>query len=166
MRFLYRHHFVVDFGKLKDLKDWLERMFDHTMLINEDERVRYRMALPTSLPEGTITQEIPFGAIERPAGEFPAQNWMDYSDTDHGIALLNRRPPGNCVDHGVVLLSLLKAKALKEGYGESGGYNKNTKTTDGMSWALPMNSTTPWCRTRETGGMPGSAAVGWSSTGP
>ena len=113
------------------LYDGLPRIDIHTTLINEDERVRYRMALPTSLPEGTITQEIPFGAIERPAGEFPAQNWMDYSDTDHGIALLNRGLPGNCVDHGVVLLSLLKATALKEGYGESGGYNKNTKTTDG-----------------------------------
>ena len=31
------NHFVVDFGKLKDLKDWLESMFDHTMLINEDD---------------------------------------------------------------------------------------------------------------------------------
>ena len=28
---------MVDFGKLKDLKDWLESMFDHTMLINEDD---------------------------------------------------------------------------------------------------------------------------------
>ncbi len=102
------------------LYDGLPRIDIHTMLINEDERVRYRMALPASLPEGTITQEIPFGAIERPAGEFPAQNWMDYSDTDHGIALLNRGLPGNCVDHGVVLLSLLKAKALKEGYGVIG----------------------------------------------
>lgn len=30
-------HFVVDFGDLKDVKDWLEHMFDHTLLINQDD---------------------------------------------------------------------------------------------------------------------------------
>ena len=33
-------HFVVDFSDLKDLKAWLEHMFDHTMLINEDDPER------------------------------------------------------------------------------------------------------------------------------
>ena len=32
---------------------------------------------------------------------------------------------------GVMLLSLSKCTALKEGYGESGGFSKSTKTTDG-----------------------------------
>lgn len=32
--------FVVDFGSLKVLKAWLEEMFDHTMLINEDDPER------------------------------------------------------------------------------------------------------------------------------
>jgi len=27
----------MDFGGLKDIKEWLEDLFDHTMLINEDE---------------------------------------------------------------------------------------------------------------------------------
>jgi alpha-mannosidase len=109
----------------------LPRIDIRTTLVNEDERVRYRMALPTSLREGTITQEIPFGAIERPAGEFPAQHWMDYGDGEKGIALLNRGLPGNNVEGGVMLLSLLKCTALKEGYGEGGGWNYKTRTTDG-----------------------------------
>ena len=109
----------------------LPRIDIHTTLINEDERVRYRMALPTTLPQGTITQEIPFGAIERPAGEFPAQNWMDYGDGQQGLAVLNRGLPGNNVEGGVMMLSLLKATALKEGYGEGGGWDNKTKTTDG-----------------------------------
>ena len=109
----------------------LPRIDIHTTLINEDERVRYRMALPTTLENGTVTQEIPFGAIDRPKGEFPAQNWMDYSDGGKGVAVLNRGLPGNNVDDGVVLLSLLKCTALKEGYGEVGGFSKSTKTTDG-----------------------------------
>jgi alpha-mannosidase len=109
----------------------LPRIDIHTTLINEDERVRYRMALPSTLENGTIVQEIPFGAIERPKGEFPAQNWMDYSDGAKGVAVLNRGLPGNTVDDGVMLLSLLKCTALKEGYGEVGGFSKSTKTTDG-----------------------------------
>ncbi|MCC7264749.1 MAG: hypothetical protein IT369_19710 [Candidatus Latescibacteria bacterium] len=109
----------------------LPRIDMHTTLVNEDERVRYRMALPTSLPAGTITQEIPFGAIERPAGEFPAQNWVDYGDGKQGVSVLNRGLPGNNVEDGVMMLSLLKATALKEGYGEGGGWDNKTKTTDG-----------------------------------
>ena len=34
---LDENHFVVDFSKLKKLKAWLEHMFDHTMLINEND---------------------------------------------------------------------------------------------------------------------------------
>lgn len=109
----------------------LPRIDIHTTLVNHDERVRYRMALPTTLEDGTITQEIPFGAIERPEGEFPAQNWMDYSDGSKGVAVLNRGLPGNSVENDVLLLALLKCTALKEGYGEVGGFNKSTKTTDG-----------------------------------
>lgn len=29
--------FVIDFGKLKFIKEWLTEMFDHTLLINEDD---------------------------------------------------------------------------------------------------------------------------------
>lgn len=29
--------FVVDFGELKWLRDWLEHMFDHTLLLNPDD---------------------------------------------------------------------------------------------------------------------------------
>lgn len=50
----------------------LPRIDIQTTLMNECERVRYRMAIPTSLKQGTISQEIPFGAAERVAGEFPA----------------------------------------------------------------------------------------------
>jgi len=116
----------------------LPRIDVHTTLINNDERVRYRMALPTTLKEGVITQEIPFGAIERPKGEFPAQNWMDYSDDEKGIAVLNRGLPGNNVDGETLFLSLVKCTALKEGYGEgSGGFSSSTKTTDGYEIGIP-----------------------------
>ncbi|MCJ8329438.1 MAG: 6-carboxytetrahydropterin synthase [Lentisphaeria bacterium] len=39
-RELNENHFVMDFGELKDLKEWLDYMFDHTLLINEDDPER------------------------------------------------------------------------------------------------------------------------------
>ncbi|MBD3174578.1 MAG: hypothetical protein GF320_05335 [Armatimonadia bacterium] len=109
----------------------IERVDIHTTLINGDKRVRYRAAFPTSLRQGAITHEIPFGAVERPEGEFPAQSWMDVSDGTRGLAILNRGLPGNNVEQGVAMLSLLKCTALDEGYGEVGGYTRDKKTSDG-----------------------------------
>ncbi len=102
-----------------------------TKLINNDERVRYRAVLPTSISEGTITHEIPFGAIRRPEGEFPAQNWIDLSDGEKGISMLNRGLPGNNVVDGMMMLSLLKCTALKEGYAEVGGFRFGVPTERG-----------------------------------
>jgi len=34
---LDENNFVIDFGKLKWLKDWLNQMFDHTLLLNQDD---------------------------------------------------------------------------------------------------------------------------------
>ena len=103
-----------------------------TDLLNRDERVRYRAVFPTTLAGGTITHEIPFGAIERPAGEFPAQNWIDLSRDGRGLALINRGLPGNAVLGGTLALALLKCTALKEGYGEGGGWKFGTPTEEGF----------------------------------
>ena len=45
----------------------------------------------TQIKEGKSTHEIPFGSDRSPCGgiEFPAQNWVDYSDGRRGLALLN-----------------------------------------------------------------------------
>jgi alpha-mannosidase len=96
----------------------LPRIDVQTTLVNNEERVRYRAAMPTSIVGGTITYEIPFGAIERPEGEFPAQTWVDYGDGERGLALLNRGLPGNNVVDGVMMISLLKCTNLEGGYGD------------------------------------------------
>jgi alpha-mannosidase len=109
----------------------LPRIDIRTTLTNEDERVRYRAVFPTTLAGGEVTHEIPFGAIARPEGEFPAQTWMDCSRDGHGLALLNRGLPGNNAAAGVMMLSLLKCTALKEGYGEVGGFRFGIPTEEG-----------------------------------
>ncbi|MFB3788934.1 MAG: alpha-mannosidase [bacterium] len=100
----------------------LRRIEIHTRLLNNDQFVRYRVMFPTSISNGESVHEIPFGAIQRPEGiEYPAQNWIDYSDGEKGLALLNRGLPGNNVSSGTMLLSLLRSTRIVA-YGFAGGY--------------------------------------------
>ena len=100
----------------------LRRLDFQTTILNRDKFVRYRLLVPTSLKTGRNFQEIPFGAIERPnAQEFPAQNWMDYSDGAHGLTLLNRGLPGNNAADGTLMLSLLRSSRIRS-YGIGGGF--------------------------------------------
>ena len=75
----------------------VRRVDIETQVLNNDSYVRYRVLFPTTIQNGKRTDEIPFGAIERPqAQEFPAQNWIDYGDGAHGLALLgdcSSQPP-------------------------------------------------------------------------
>lgn len=36
-RALDENQFVIDFGKLKFIREWLEQRFDHTLVLNEDD---------------------------------------------------------------------------------------------------------------------------------
>jgi alpha-mannosidase len=92
----------------------LRRIDIRTEITNHEESVRYRVVFPTTLTAGVAMQEIPFGAIARAQDqEFPAQNWVDYSDGHHGMTLLNRGIPGNNVSsHGEMMLSLARSGRL------------------------------------------------------
>ncbi len=110
----------------------LRRIDIHTQLLNNDSFVRYRALFPTSIQNGSSAQEIPFGAITRPAGiEFPAQNWVDYSDGNRGLALLNRGLPGNNVAGGTLMLSLLRSSRIVA-YGFGGGYEPGMTSDTGL----------------------------------
>ena len=109
----------------------LKRIDLHTEITNNERFVRYRVFFPTTIEQGTITHEIPFGAIQRPEQEMPAQNWVDYSDTTRGLTLINRGIPGNNVDDGVMMLSVLRASQLVA-YGFSGGFEPGVGSTTGQ----------------------------------
>jgi alpha-mannosidase len=55
--------------------------------------------------------QVPFDVVSRPTTgqEVPAQQWVDLSDGNHGIALLNRTKFGHSFDKGQLRLSLLRA---------------------------------------------------------
>lgn len=110
----------------------LRRIDIHTQLLNNDRWVRYQALFPTTIKNGRNVQEIPFGALERPAAiEFPAQNWVDYSDGQRGVALLNEGLPGNVVADGTLMLSLLRAHTLGA-YGYGGGYEPGMGSESGL----------------------------------
>ena len=110
----------------------LRRLDIRTELVNNEKYVRYQALFPTSIRDGRHAQEIPFGALERPAGiEFPAQHWVDYSDGRRGVALLNFGLPGNLVTDGTLMLSLLRSHNLGA-YGFGGGYEPGMSSETGF----------------------------------
>jgi alpha-mannosidase len=103
-----------------------------TKVLNNDKFVRYRLLIPTSIQNGHRFDEIPFGAIERPESqEFPAQNWFDYGDGHHGVALLNIGLPGSNVADGTLLLSLMRSARINA-YSYSGGYEPGVSSDFGL----------------------------------
>jgi len=110
----------------------VRRIDIQTELLNNEKYVRYQALFPTSIQDGHNVQEIPFGAIERPTGiEFPAQQWVDYSDGRRGVALLNFGLPGNLVADGTLLLSLMRSHNLGA-YGFGGGYEPGMGSDTGF----------------------------------
>jgi alpha-mannosidase len=109
-----------------------------TELVNNEKWVRYQAMFPTTIQGGRNFQEIPFGAVERPVGvEFPAQNWVDYSDGQHGLALLNVGLSGNLVSDGTMMLSLMRSHNLGA-YGYGGGYEPGMSSETGFELGHPL----------------------------
>lgn len=110
----------------------LPRIEFQTILRNDDSHVRYRVCFPTTLRDMQAFHEIPFGAVPHPDGvEFPAQNWIDLSNGEQGLALLNRGLPGNNAADGVLMLSLLRSATIG-GYGYGGGYEPGMDSDSGL----------------------------------
>jgi alpha-mannosidase len=114
----------------------MRRIDIRTQLLNNDKFVRYRVLFPTSIENGRRFDEIPFGAIERPVEqEYPAQYWVDYSDGNKGLALLNRGLPGNNVAGGTLMLSLLRSARITS-YAFSGGYEPGVSSDLGLELGI------------------------------
>src|SRR5262249_31837944 len=109
-----------------------------TELVNREKYVRYQALFPTSVRHGHNVQEIPFGAVERPMGiEFPAQHWLDLSDGQHGVALLNVGLPGNTGAESPMMISLLRSHNLGA-YGFGGGYEPGMSSESGFELGRPI----------------------------
>ena len=114
--FQVRHPFGTNtFATRVRLYQGISRVDFETSILNQEQYVRYRLLMPTTIQNGRNMQEIPFGAVERPlAQEFPAQNWIDLSNDQRGCALLNRGLPGNNIADGTLMLSLLRSTRIQD----------------------------------------------------
>jgi alpha-mannosidase len=103
-----------------------------TKILNNSKYVRYRMLFPTSIHDGQRFDAIPFGSTHRPTdSELPAQDWIDWGDGRHGVALLNRGLPGNNVAQGTLLLSLMRSARISA-YPFVGGYEPGSSSDLGL----------------------------------
>ncbi len=110
----------------------IDRIDFQTRILNNEEFARYRVLFPTSIRNGVVTGEIPFGSIERPAElELPAQNWTDYGNAQRGVALLNRGLPGNNVVSDTLLLSLMRSSKILQ-YTFHGGFEPGVGSDSGL----------------------------------
>ena len=111
----------VAFTQLVHVYDGLRRIDFETRLTPSGKQYRVRVCFPTSIRKGKIRHEIPFGHVERPEGEYPAQNWIDYSDGEKGLCVVNCGLPGNNVVDDVAVISLLRSVAFEyKGVSEKG----------------------------------------------
>jgi alpha-mannosidase len=122
------------FGTTVRLYNGIRRVEITTKILNNERYVRYRAVFPTSIRNGKSYHEIPFGAIERPAGvELPAQNWVDYGDGSRGVGLLNRGIPGNNLADAQLMLSLLRSATIGVYSGvPHGGFEPGISSDSGL----------------------------------
>ena len=70
-----------------------------------------RAVFPLALNNPHFFCQVPFNVVERPTNgqEVPAQKWVDITDGNNGIALLNQTKYGHSFENGELRLSLLRS---------------------------------------------------------
>ena len=91
----------------------IPRIDFETIIEHHGKYYRLRVCFPTNIESGRIRHEIPFGWVERGEGEYPALNWIDYSNENKGLCLLNRGLPGNNVVDGIMFLTLMRSTSFE-----------------------------------------------------
>jgi alpha-mannosidase len=95
-----------------------------------------RMKFSTAISSPEYTSETQFGVInrrvnqhyskpkgkwvEKPSGIFPALNWIDYSDKDKGVTLINKGLPAHEVRDGSLYVTLLRSVLMLSTDGVTG----------------------------------------------
>lgn len=101
---VYAHHRRIDF---KTDVDWNER------------QILLKVAFPVDVRSTKATYEIQFGNVERPTHwntswdyakfETVAQKWVDLSERDYGVSLLNDCKYGHDIKDNIMRLTLIKS---------------------------------------------------------
>ena len=81
-------------------------------IVNTEENVLYRTAFPLSM-DSSVVRGTPFGFCDTPEGEYPAVDFMDISDDQKGLTVVNTGNAGNCCLDKIFTLALLKSTTYK-----------------------------------------------------
>jgi len=94
------------------LQNFSQRIDFETSILNYsggDEIIKVSFPLNLDWKNVRNIYETPFAATSRPEGHFAAQNWVDCSDNNYGIALINFGTPGYWIGDGCLDLVLLRS---------------------------------------------------------
>ncbi|MFO7966408.1 MAG: glycoside hydrolase family 38 C-terminal domain-containing protein [Archaeoglobaceae archaeon] len=131
---IWRHNFLRVRKKIIIYKN-LPRIDFSTVVRDDHPRIRLRVKFSTdmNLPEyqcetqfGTVNRPTnqyyfnPEGWKETPSGVFPSVRWVDYSDGNKGVTVINRGNPENEVRDGEVYITLLRAVGMLSSDGSAG----------------------------------------------
>ncbi len=99
--------------------------FATTVEWGDERQVLLKVAFPVNVRSDRARYEIQYGNVERPTHlnrpddlarfEVPAQKWVDMSEDDYGVALLNDCKYGHDTRDNVIRLTLLRAPKTPDG---------------------------------------------------
>jgi alpha-mannosidase len=132
---LWRHKFL-SISKKIIIYDDIPRIDFVTNLDNRHPQLRIRVKFSTDINSPQYQSETQFGVVtrpvnqyyvnpreewlEKPCGIYPALNWIDYSDKEKGVTLINKGLPAHEIRDGELYLTLLRSVLMLSSDGETG----------------------------------------------
>ena len=131
---IWRYPFIKFKKKIIVYKD-IPRIDFLTTVENNHPRIRLRVKFDTNINKPEYTCDTQFGVIkrktnqyylegkgwiEKPSGLFPCLRWIDYSDREKGITLINKGNPENEVRDNNIYLTLLRSVDMLSSDGKAG----------------------------------------------
>ncbi len=121
---IWRHKYLSLHKRIVIYND-IPRIDFLTNIENRHPQVRIRVRFATNINSPKYQSETQFGVVtrpvnqyyikakskwvEQPSGLYPALHWVDYSDKDKGITLINKGLPSHEVRDGNIYLTLLRS---------------------------------------------------------
>ena len=132
---LWRHKFISIFKRIAVYND-IPRIDFSTVINNRHPQMQMRVRFASDIRSPEYQSETQFGVIsrpvnqyhrktrgkwlEKPTGVYPSLNWIDYSDKERGVTLINRGIPSHEIRDGEIYLTLLRSVHMLSSDGVTG----------------------------------------------
>jgi alpha-mannosidase len=116
-----------------------------------EKHILLKTAFPVNILAPTATYEVQFGNVERPTHfntswdwarfEVPAQKWVDLSEGDYGVSLINDCKYGHDIHANVIRLSLLRSPTMPDPTADQGRHTiRYSLLPHAGKWGEPTQS--------------------------